>query len=208
MKLSVQTLDGTAAGDIEVADAIFGIETIRRDLLHAVVNYQRAARRAGTHKTKGRGEVTGTGKKPWKQKGTGRARAGDLKRPQDRGGGVVHGPVVRSHAFSLNKKVRRLALCHALSSKVVSGKLIILDAAVSDSHKTKPMAATLAKFNLASALILGGKELDTNFARATANIPRVDVLPSQGANVYDILRRDTLILTREAIADLTERLAA
>jgi large subunit ribosomal protein L4 len=208
MKLPVKTLDGQDAGEIEVADAIFGIPEIRRDLIHQVVNYQRAARRGGTHKVKQRGEITGTGKKPWKQKGTGRARAGDLKRPQDRGGGVAHGPRVRSHAFALNKKVRSLALRHALSAKVAGGYVLVLDTAAADTHKTKPMAAALAKLGLTSALIVAGPEVDTNFARATANIPRIDVLPAQGANVYDILRRNTLVLTRDAVAALTERLAA
>ena len=208
MKLSVKTLDGADAGEVEAPDAVFGIADIRRDLIHAVVTYQRAKRRAGTHKVKGRAEVAGTGKKPWKQKGTGRARAGDLQRPQDVGGGVVHGPTPRSHAIALNKKVRRLALAHALSAKVLAGKVLVLDAAVADTHKTKAMAAALSALGLASALIVGGREIESNFARATANIPLIDVLPSQGANVYDILRRDTLVLTRQAIADLTERLAA
>lgn len=206
MKLPVKNLEGAEVGEIDLPDAIFGISPVRRDILHAMVNYQRAARRAGTHKVKGRGEVSGTGKKPWKQKGTGRARAGDLQRPQDVGGGIVHGPTPRSHAIALNKKIRKLALAHALSSKLAAGKLLILEDATTESHKTKPMAGALAALNLSSALIVAGVEVDTNFARATANIPRIDVLPSQGANVYDILRRDTLVLTRQAATDLTERL--
>lgn len=206
MKLDVKTIDNKAAGEITLDDAIFGLKEIRTDLLHTVVNYQLAKRRAGTHKVQTRAEVTGTGKKPWKQKGTGSARAGDLKRPQDIGGGVAHGPVVRSHAVSMPRKMRQLAMKTALSAKAKDGKLIVIDEAKAKDHKTKPMAAALAKFGFESALIVGGKEIDANFARATANLPRVDVLPSQGANVYDILRRDVLVLTKDAVNDLTERL--
>lgn len=205
MKLDVKTLDNKAAGDIKLDKAIFGVE-VRSDVLHRVVNYQLAKRRTGNHKVKQRDEITGTGKKPWAQKGTGRARAGDLKRTQDRGGATVFGPVVRSHAINVPKKVRKLALKMALSTKAAEGKLIILDDVKVKSHKTKPMAEALGKMDLSSALILGGKEIDANFARATANIPRIDVLPSQGANVYDILRRDVLILTKDAVNDITEKL--
>ena len=171
-----------------------------------MVNYQLAKRRSGNHKAKQRHEISGTGKKPWAQKGTGRARAGDLKRNIDRGGAVVHGPVVRSHAIDMPKKVRKLALKMALSSKAAEGKLIILDDVKTKSHKTKPMVEALKKMDLSSAVIVGGKEVDVNFARATANIPLIDVLPSQGANVYDILRRDTLVLTKDAVNDITEKL--
>ncbi len=205
MKVAVKNLQNKDAGEITLDDAIFGVE-VRQDLLHAMVNYQLAARRTGNHKVKQRHEIRGTGAKPWRQKGTGRARAGDLKRNIDRGGATVFGPVVRSHAKDMPKKVRRLALKTALSAKAKEGKLIILDEAKAKDHKTKPMAAVLAKFGFDSALIVGGKEIDVNFARATANIPRIDVLPSQGANVYDILRRDVLVLTKEAVNDLTEKL--
>lgn len=205
MKAQVKDLNNKDVGQIELDDAIFGLEP-RADIMHAMVNYQRAKRRAGTHKVQTRAEVTGTGAKPWKQKGTGRARAGDLKRPQDVGGGVSHGPVVRSHATELPKKVRKLALKSALSTKAKEGKLIILDKAEAKDHKTKPMASALKKLGLESALIVGGKEIEANFARATSNLPKVDVLPSQGANVYDILRRDVLVLTRDAVSELTERL--
>ncbi len=205
MKLAVKTLENKDAGEITLDKNIFGVE-VRDDILHSMVNYQLAKRRAGTHKVQTRAEVTGTGKKPWAQKGTGRARAGDLKRPQDVGGGVVHGPVVRDHSISLPKKVRKLALKTALSAKAKDGKLIIIDDAKAKDHKTKPMAAALAKFGFKSALIVGGKEIDVNFARATANIPLIDVLSSQGANVYDILRRDVLVLTKDAVNDLTEKL--
>lgn len=205
MKLAVKTLEGKESGEITLDDAIFGVE-VRPDVIHSMVNYQLAKRRAGTHKTKGRSEVAGRGKKPWRQKGTGRARAGDLKRPQDRGGGTVFGPTPRDHSNDLPKKVRKLALKCALSSKAKDGKLIILDKAEAKTHKTKPMAEALSKFELNSALIVGGAEIDANFARATANLPRIDVLPSQGANVYDIIRRDTLVLTQDAVKDLAERL--
>ncbi len=205
MKIAVKNLENKAAGEITLDDAIFAVE-VRNDILHRMVNYQLNKRRAGTHKVKGRSEVSGRSQKPWRQKGTGRARAGDLKRPQDRGGGIVFGPVVRSHATDLPKKVRRLALKMALSSKASNGKLIILDEAKAKDHKTKPVAEALGKFGFESALIVGGKDIDVNFARATANLPRIDVLPSEGANVYDILRRDTLVLTKEAVNDLTEKL--
>ena len=197
MKLAVKTLDNKAAGEITLDASVFGVD-VREDVLHQMVKYQRNKARAGTHKTKLRCEVNGTGKKPHAQKGTGRARAGDLKRNIDRGGSVVHGPVVRSHATDLPKKTRKLAMKMALSGKAKDGKLIIIDEAKAKDHKTKPMAEALAKFGFKSALI--------NFARATANLPRIDVLPSQGANVYDILRRDTLVLTKDAVNDLTERL--
>lgn len=205
MKLAVKTIENKAAGDITLDKGIFGVE-IRDDILHKMVNYQRAKARSGNHKVKQRHEISGTGKKPWAQKGTGRARAGDLKRNIDRGGATVHGPVVRDHSTKLPKKVRQLALKIALSSKAAAGKLIILDDAKAKDHKTKPMAAALEKFDFASALIVGGKEIDANFARATNNIPRIDVLTSTGANVYDILRRDTLVLTKDAVNDLTEKL--
>jgi large subunit ribosomal protein L4 len=205
MKVAVKTLDNKAAGEVTLEKTVFGVD-IRQDLIHRMVNYQLAKRRSGNHKTKQRHEITGTGKKPHAQKGTGRARAGDKKRNIDRGGATVFGPVVRSHAFSLPKKIRQLALKSALSSKVASGKLIILEEAVAKDHKTKPMAAAFQKLELTNALIIGGKEVDANFARATANLPRIDVLSSQGVNVYDIIRRDVLVLTKDAVNDITEKL--
>ena len=205
MKVAVKTLDNKDAGQIDLDAEIFGVE-VRSDILHRMVKYQLNKRQQGTHKTKTRGEITGTGKKPWAQKGTGRARAGDLKRPQDRGGGTAFGPVVRSHATELPKKIKKLALRTALSAKAKDGKLIILDTVTAKDHKTKTMADSLKKLGLANALIVGGAEVDMNFRRATSNISLIDVLPSQGANVYDILRRDTLVLTKDAVNDLTERL--
>lgn len=205
MKIAVKTLDNKAAGDITLDDSVFGAE-IRADVLHQMVTYQLAKRRAGTHKTQTRSEVHRTGKKPFKQKGTGSARAGDRSRSIDRGGQKAHGPVVRSHATELPRKIRQMAMKSALSSKAKEGKLIIVDALAPKDHKTKAMADAFKGFGIESALIVGGKEIDANFARATNNIPKIDVLPVQGANVYDILRRDTLVLTKDAVADLTERL--
>ncbi|MEZ5902698.1 MAG: 50S ribosomal protein L4 [Alphaproteobacteria bacterium] len=205
MKIAVKTLENKDAGEITLEKSVFGIE-VKADAIHKMVVYQQDKRRAGTHKAKERGEVSGTGKKPFSQKGTGRARAGDLKRNIDRGGAVVHGPRVRSHATDLPKRIRQLALRSVLSLKAKEGKLIILDDAKAKDHKTKAMAAALKKFGFESALIVGGKEIDANFARATSNLPMIDVLPSQGANVYDMMRRDTLIMTKDAVADLTERL--
>ncbi len=205
MKIAVKTLDNKAAGDITLDDSVFGAE-IRADVLHQMVTYQLAKRRAGTHKTQSRSEVSRTGKKPFKQKGTGSARAGDRTRVIDRGGQVAHGPQVRSHATELPKKIRQMAMRSALSSKAKEGKLIVVDALAAKDHKTKAMAKAFETLGFDSALIVGGKEIDANFARATNNLPKVDVLPVQGANVYDILRRDTLVLTKDAVADLTERL--
>jgi len=205
MKVAVKTLDNKDAGDITLDKDVFGAE-VRGDIIHLMVTYQQDKRQTGNHKAKERSEVSGTGKKPFKQKGTGNARRGDNKRNIDRGGGVVHGPRVRSHATDLPKQVRKAALISALSAKAKEKKLIILDDAVAKDHKTKPMASNMAKFGIDSALIVGGKEIDANFARATSNLPKIDVLPSQGANVYDIVRRDTLVLTKQAVADLTKRL--
>lgn len=205
MKIAVKDLANKEVGSIELDKDIFGAE-VRQDVMHQMVHFQLNKRRAGTHKVKDKGEIRGTGAKPWAQKGTGRARAGDLKRPQDRGGGIVFGPVVRSHRTELPKKVRKLAMKSALSSKAKEGKLVILDDLAVKDHKTKTMAKAFEKLGWASALIVGGKEIDANFARATSNLPKIDVLPSQGANVYDILRRDTLVLTKQAVSDLTEKL--
>lgn len=205
MKLSVKNLDNEDVGEIELSEDVFGV-AVRGDILARMVNWQLAKRRAGTHKTKGISEIQGTTKKPFKQKGGGRARQGSLRSPQFRGGAVIFGPVVRSHAFGLQKKVRRLALKTALSAKQAEGKLVVLDAAQLNEGKTKLLGARLAKLGWESVLIIGGATLDENFARAARNLPKVDVLPQQGANVYDILRRDTLVLTREAVQHLEARL--
>jgi large subunit ribosomal protein L4 len=205
MKLDMTTLDAAKGEAIELADEVFGVP-VRTDILARMVNWQLAKRRAGTHKTKGLGEVSGTTKKPYKQKGTGRARQGSLRAPQFRGGGVVFGPVVRSHAHELPKKVRKLALKTALSSKLTDGKLVVIDEAKLADGKTKTLSAKFAKLGWSSALIIDGPEVDIAFARAARNLPNVDVLPQQGANDYDILRRDTLVLTREAVKHLEARL--
>ena len=204
MKLTVRNLDNQEVGDIELAEEVFGLP-VRRDILARVVNWQLAKRRAGTHKTKGISDISGTTKKPYKQKGTGRARQGSLRSPQFRGGAVIFGPVVRSHAFDLQKKVRRLGLKTALSAKQAEGKLIVIDEAQLGEAKTKALRARLDAFGWASVLIIDGA-VNENFARAARNLPRVDVLPQQGANVYDILRRDMLVLTRDAVQQLEARL--
>ena len=205
MKIDVVDLEAKNVGSIELADEVFGVE-VRRDILARMVNYQLAKRRAGTHKTKQIWEVSGTTKKPYNQKGTGRARQGSLRSAQFRGGGVIFGPVVRSHEHALTKKVRSLALRVALSAKAADGKIVVLDDAKAATPKTKELVACLSKLNLANALFIGGAELDRNFALASRNIPHIDVLPSQGANVYDILRRDTLVLTKDAVQALEARL--
>lgn len=205
MKIDVVNLEAKNVGSIELADEVFGVP-VRRDILARMVNYQLAKRRAGTHKAKQIGEVSGTTKKPYAQKGTGRARQGSLRSAQFRGGGVIFGPVVRSHAHDLTKKVRTLALKVALSSKAADGKLVVLDKAFAETPKTKALAQVLANLKLSDALFIDGTELNVNFALASRNLPFIDVLPSQGANVYDILRRDTLVLTRDAVQALEERL--
>ena len=205
MRLTVQTLDNEEVGDIELADEVFGLP-VRQDILARVVNWQLAKRRAGTHKTKGISEIQGTTRKPYKQKGTGRARQGSLRSPQYRGGARIFGPVVRSHAFDLQKKVRRLGLKTALSAKQSEGKLVVIDAARIDDPKTKALRTRLETLGWDSVLIIDGPTVDQALARAARNLPRIDVLPQQGANVYDILRRDRLVLTREAVRHLEERL--
>jgi len=205
MKLAVCNLDNEQVGDIELAEEVFGVP-LRRDILARVVNWQLAKRRAGTHKTKGISEVSGTTRKPYKQKGTGRARQGSLRSPQFRGGARIFGPVVRSHEFALQKKVRRLGLKTALSAKRGEGKLVVIDDVRLPEPKTKILRARLAALGWDSVLIIDGPTVDANFARAARNLPGVDVLPQQGANVYDILRRDTLVLTRSAVQGLEARL--
>ena len=205
MKLSMKTLDNKDAGSIEVSDDVFGLPA-RPDILARMVRYQLAKRRAGTHDTKEIGEVSGGGKKPRPQKGSGRSRQGSTRSPQWRHGAVIFGPTPRSHAFDLPKKVRKLALCTALSAKQAEGKLIVLDSAKVEKAKTKELAKQFAKLGFASVLVIDGAAVNESFARAARNLPGVDVLPQQGANVYDILRRDTLVLTRDAVQSLEARL--
>jgi large subunit ribosomal protein L4 len=205
MKCKVVSLDNKAAGEIDLDDAVFGAP-VRPDLLSRMVNYQLAKRRQGTHKTKTVGEISGTGAKPFRQKGTGRARRGTNRAAQMRGGQTTFGPTPRSHDMEMPKKVRQLALKSALSSKQADGKLIVLDEAKSGEPKTKSIAGKLDKLGLTSALIVSGAELDRNFMLAARNIPGIDLVSQKGANVFDILRRDTLVLTREAVEHLQERL--
>lgn len=207
MKIAVKNLKNKEVGSMDLNDAVFAIE-VREDVIHQMVKYQLNKRRAGTHKTKVLSEVSGTGKKPFAQKHTGRARFGTLRAPQMRGGYTVFGPVPRSHATELPKKVRELAMKSALSSKVAAGKLVILDTDAVDTHKTKSMIEALNAMNIKSALFVCGDTVNENFDKGLRNIPMIDVLPLAGANVYDILRRDTLVLTKEAAEKLTERLVA
>ncbi len=206
MKAKIITLENKAAGDIELADAVFGVE-IRKYILARMVNYQRAKKRAGTHKVKTRGEIQGTTAKPFRQKGTGRARQGSIKVVQMRSGATVFGPVVRDHGHKLTKKVRKLAMRSALSAKQADGKLIILDDAELKDSKTKSLAAKFSKLGWGRVLIVGGSPVNENFARAARNLRDVDVLSTEGANVYDHLRRDTLVLTKDAVESLEARLS-
>jgi len=206
MQVPVITLDNGSAGEIELPEALFGAEP-RADIMARVVHWQLAKRRAGTHKVKGMGEVSGTTKKPYRQKGTGNARQGSLRAPQFRTGGVVHGPVVRDHGYRLNKKVRRLGLISALSQKAKDGKLVVLDAATAGPDaKTGQMAKQLKALGWTSALVVDAA-VDESFGRVVRNLPHVQVLPTVGANVYDILKHDVLALTRAGVEALKERLS-
>ena len=204
MQIEVKTLDNGSAGTLELPDEIFAAAP-RADIMARVVHWQQSKRRAGTHKTKGMGEVQGTTKKPYKQKGTGNARQGSLRAPQFRTGGVVHGPVVRDHGYDLPKKVRRLGLISALSQKLADGKLVVLDAAVAGG-KTGELAAKLKVLGWTSALVMD-RAVDAGFLRASRNIVGLDVLPTVGANVYDILAHDVLAITTAGVEGLKERLA-
>jgi large subunit ribosomal protein L4 len=206
MKLAVKNLQNAEVGTIELPEDIYGL-AVRSDILHRVVNWQRAKAQTGNHKTKGISDISGTTKKPFKQKGTGNARQGSLRSAQMRGGATIFGPVVRSHAYDLPKKVRQLGLKIALSSKAAAGKLIILDAAETNSHKTKELVAAFGKMGLQSALFIDGEQINTNFDRAASNIPHIDVLPAAGANVMSILKRDTLVITTAGVQKLQERLS-
>jgi large subunit ribosomal protein L4 len=205
MKSAVTNLDNMTVGEIDLADAIFGLP-VRKDILARMVNYQLNKRRAGTHKTKQIWEVSGTTRKPYKQKGTGQARQGSLRSAQFRGGGIIFGPLPRSHATDLPKKVRKLALKTALSAKLAAGKLVVLDTARFEGGKTAELVKKIAGLGWGKALIIDGPVVDEGFRRAAGNIPGLDLLPQQGANVYDILRRDTLILTKDAVQHLEARL--
>ena len=205
MKCAVTTLDNKSAGEIDLDDAVFGLPA-RADLLSRTVNWQLAKRRAGTHKVKGRSEISLTKAKFGRQKGGGRARHGARSANVFRGGGQTHGPVVRDHAHDLPKKVRKLALKTALSAKAADGKLIVLDSAKAAAGKTADIAKKLGALGWTSVLVIDGAQIDQGFARAARNLPGIDVLPQIGANVFDILRRDTLVLTKDAVEALEARL--
>jgi len=208
MKLKVTDISNKALGEVEIDDAVFADifgRVVRKDILARAVNWQLAKRRSGNHKTKEIGDISGTTKKPYAQKGTGNARQGSLRSPQFRGGATIFGPVVRSHEHDLPKKVRKLALKNALSAKHKDGKLVLWGETKANG-KTKELAAQFKKLGWGSVLVIDGPEVNEQFAKAARNIPNVDVLPQQGANVYDILRRDTLVLTKGAMEHLVERL--
>ena len=205
MKIDVTTLDGKKGGSVDLDEAVFGQEP-RKDILHRMVRYQLAKRQRGTHQTQERGDVSKTTKRIGRQKGGGTARHGNGSVSQFRGGAKAHGPRSRSHAHELPKKVRKMALRHALSAKRGAGELIVVDSLTMKDAKTSALRAQLEKMGVKNALFVGGNEIDTAFARSARNIPNVDVLPSQGANVYDILKRHTLVLSTEAVEQLQERL--
>lgn len=205
MKMDVQTLDAKKSGSVTLDDGVFGLEP-RKDILHRMVRYQLAKRQAGTHQVQERGDVKKTTKRIGRQKGGGTARHGNGSVSQFRGGGKAHGPRVRSHAHNLPKKVRAMAMRHALSAKVTSGELIVIDDAALKDTKTAALRTSLEKLGVTNALVVSGASVDENFAKAARNIPNLDVLPSQGANVYDILRRHKLVLTKQAVSDLEARL--
>lgn len=205
MKCNVISLDNKKAGSIDLDDSVFGAD-IRIDLMARYVNWQLAKRRATASAVKGRSDVAATRAKPFKQKGTGRARQGSSVVSQMRGGGITFGPVVRDFAMSLPKKVRKAALRSALSSKQADGKLVVIEDAVLKDHKTKSLIAKIEKLGWESALLIDGETVDNNILRAAGNIIGIDILPSQGANVYDILRRDTLVITKSGVEKLVERL--
>jgi large subunit ribosomal protein L4 len=204
MDMKITTLEGKEAGSVKLSDEIFGLEP-RSDILQRCVNWQLAKRQRGTHKSKMRGEIAKTTKKMYRQKGTGGARHGAQTAPQFRGGGKAFGPIVRSHASELPKKVRALALKHALSSKAKEGGLVLIDKASIKEAKTKALRAQFDKLGFDSSLIVDGAELEAGFQSAARNIPNIDVLPVQGINVYDILRRKKLVLTKAAVEALEAR---
>lgn len=204
MELSVISLDGKEGGKVTLNDEIFGLE-VRQDLLHRAVNWQLNKRRAGTHKVKNRAEIWRTGKKMYGQKGTGNARHGSARVPQFRGGGRAFGPVVRSHETELPKKLHQLALKHALSAKAKDSSIVVLADATMSEPKTKMLAQKLNNLGLGSVLVIGGAEIEKNFGLAARNLHEVDVLPVQGINVYDIMRRQKLVLTKAALDALEAR---
>ncbi|MCQ2599302.1 MAG: 50S ribosomal protein L4 [Alphaproteobacteria bacterium] len=206
MQIDVINFDGKAVSKIDLSDSIFGLDP-RADILHRVVTWQRANSRAGTHAVKTVSDVAGSGKKAFKQKKTGNARQGEKYNVHMRGGGVVHGPVVRDHSIDLPKKIRSLGLKMALSSKVKEGALMVIDSEKLPAAKTSVLAKQIKKLGLTSALFVGGADLDSNFKKSAANIENVDMLPSIGLNVLDILKHEKLVLTADAVSALETRLA-
>ena len=204
MDIEVTTLAGKKSGKVSVSDAIFGLEP-REDIIARMVRYQRAKARQGTHQTKGRSDVDKTGARMYRQKGTGGARHHSQAAPQFRGGGKAHGPQSRDHSHDLTKKFRALALRHALSAKAKDGSLVIMDDLSAKDAKTAALRTDMSKLGIDNALMIGGAELDNNFKLAAQNIPNIDVLPVQGINVYDIIRRNTLVLSKAAVDALEER---
>ena len=207
MKIDVKTLDDHASGEVDLPDHIFGIKDVRSDILHRMVQYQLAKRRSGTHMAQDRKEISVTRKKMYKQKGTGGARHGNKSVPQFRGGGKAFGPRPRSHAIDLPKKVRALALRHALSAKANASEILVIDSDKLGHAKTAKLREQFTKLGFSSALIIGGAEIDRNFTLAARNIPHIDVLPAQGINVYDVLRCRKLVLTKDAVAAISHRFA-
>lgn len=205
MKYDIVDFSNKAVGSVELSDSVFSLPE-RRDILNLVVRWQRSRRQAGTHQTRTISMISGTTRKPWKQKGTGRARTGSMRSPIFRGGATIHGPQTRSHAIDLPKKVRALGLKTVLSQKARDGQLVIVDSLTIKSPKTKDFIAALDTMKLTSALFVDADNIDENFARATSNVPKMDVIPTQGLNVYDILRRDNLIMTKAAIEAIEKRL--
>tara|TARA_B100000676_G_scaffold290519_1_gene324082 strand:+ start:780 stop:1400 length:621 start_codon:yes stop_codon:yes gene_type:complete len=205
VKTDVLTLDNKKTGSVDLSDDVFGLPA-RTDILARVINWQLAKRRSGMHTTKSTSDVVGTTHRVGRQKGGGTARHGSRKTNIFRGGAVAHGPVQRSHGFKLPKRIRALGLKTALSVKQAEGKLVVLESAELDGGKTKDLVSRLTAMGIESALVVDGSAVNENFKRAASNIPGIDVLPTAGANVYDIVRRDTLVLTKDAVTALEERL--
>lgn len=206
MKTTIYSLAKKSVGELDLNDGIFGLE-VRQDLIKRAIEWQLAKARSGTHQTKTISEVSGTTKKPFKQKGTGNARQGSLRSAQMRGGGVSHGPVMRSHEIKLPKKVRRLAMCHALSEKLAEGKLVIVDTLDLKTSKTSILVPAMKNFDGKSFFIVDGNAVNENFALASRNLFNIVTVPHIGANVYDIIKHDVVILTKDAVVALEERLA-
>ena len=206
MKCAIVNLENKKVGDVDLKESVFGLPA-RKDVLMRAVNWQLAKAQSGNHKTRNVSEISGTTKKPWNQKGTGRARAGSLRITQFRGGATTHGPQVRSHAHKLTKKFRQLALRTALSAKLAEGKLIVVDSLKMAKPKAKDLSVNLAKMGLTSVLFIDGEQVDGNFIASASNLTYVDALPQQGANVFSILKSDTLVLTKDALDHLEARLS-